>query len=438
MKRLLPCLFIALLMLGCAAQYEYLEEEVTEEGPQYTQTQIDSIIKYNRMFFFDYYQQMSRKNVFDDERCTTALEYFWNYINWDDNFKYNDFPQAARCYTELTKNNPQYSDSARIVYEMGVERFPESDYLHNALGIIYNSRGDLEKAEYHFLKASEIDPSKTEYLEPLTEIYQKQGEWDKAKETCEKILDLDPSNSTIRDRLETILRDHYSPEEFIASLKQKLELEPDNVDIWLQLAHQYQYLGKNEDAKSAVDEVLKIDGTNREALLMLGVIYENFADYNSAINTYKKILNTDPNNIDVLLSVASAYKTLGQFENSRTYCLKALSASPGLGRAYLKLGEIYESAADAKSRGKNPTYSDKLVFAIAYGLFIKASISNDYSVKENAQRKLDYLESNEILPQKSDWFMHQNDFTPSDSEYSWIKDGWDEVGYIKQYMSQYQ
>lgn len=437
MKRLLPLILIVLLM-GCAAQYEYIVEEEEEAGPQWTEVQIDSIIKFNRMYFFDYYNQMSRKSDFDDERCRKALSYFWEYIPLDNAGKYNDFPQAARCYIELAMNNPELTDSVCIVYEMGLERFPESDYLHNALGIIYKNKGDLSTAESHFITASEIDSTKPEYLIPLTEIYQLNAEWDKAKDVCEKVLALDPSASVIRDRLETILRDHFSLEEYIASLKKKLELEPENIAIWLKLSQQYLNQGKNQEAESAVNGALKLDENNVEALALLGAIKENLADHGSAIEAYKKILQSKTNDLRIMLDIASCYKNLKNYSTARTYVMKALTVEPGNGAAYLKLGEVYEACADANSRGKQATYSDKLVFTIAHGLFKKAANSNDYNARENASRKINYLENNQIIPQKSDWFMRQKQLTPNGSGYEWINNNWNEVKYISTFLKRYQ
>ena len=436
MKRLLP-LLIFLLMLGCAAEYELIEEEPEAVEPEWTPAQIDSIIRYNRMFFFDYYNQMSRKNDFTAEGCERALSYFWNYIDFDAERKYNDFPQAARCYIEWGKFIPEKSDSSRIVYEMGVERFPDSDYLHNALGIIYKNRDDLAAAEEHFLAASKIEPAKVEYLIPLTEIYQLDMKWDEAREICEKVLKIDPNNTVIRDRLETILRDYFSPEEYIAALKSKIELEPDNLDNWLNLTQQYMNQGNNQEAKKAVDETLKRDPNLIPALTLLGAVKQNLQDYSGAIESYKKILEAKPNEVIVLLDIASCYRSLKKYSSARVYIMKALNAEPGNGTAYLKLGEVYEAAADLASRGKQPTYSDKLTFTIAYGLFIKAANSDDYTARDNASRKMKYLENNLILPQKSDWFMHQDEFVPTGAAYEWIKASWDEVKYPKKYLKKY-
>ncbi|MBC8278165.1 MAG: tetratricopeptide repeat protein [FCB group bacterium] len=436
MKRILPLLILA-VFLGCAVQYELIEEEYVDEGPQWTEAQVDSIIRYNRMFFFDYYSQMSRKNEFGAEGCDRALSYFWQYIEFDTARKYNDYPQAARCYIEWAKEDELKADSARIIYEMGSERYPDSDYLHNALGIIYKNKGDLERAEMHFTAASEIDPAKADYIIPLTEIYQENLEWVKAKDACEKVLAIDPANSTIRDRMETILRDHFTPEEYIKALLSKIELEPENIDIRIKLAKQYFDQGKDQEAKTTVEAALLIDANNVEALELLGVIFENLQEYSSAIEAYKRILNHSPGRVDIILDVASNYKNLKKYTSARTYVLKALEVSPGNGAAYLKFGEIYEAAADQCSRNKQASYSDKLVFAIAFGLFDKSANSDDYDARSNASRKMKYLENNQILPQKSDWFMHQNDKLPTTDCYNWIKPGWSEVKYIESYLKRF-
>ena len=436
MKRMLPWLLLFLL-IGCAVQYEIVEEEEEVEEPQWTAAQIDSIIKYNRMFFFDYYNQMSRKNEYTVEGCQKALSYFWNYINFDSKKKYNDFPQAAKCYIEWGKYDPARSDSARMVYELGVEKFPSSDYLHNALGIIYKNQGDLETAKIHFEKASLIDSSKTEYLIPLTEIYQQTYDWDNARIACEKVLKIDPSNNVIRDRLETILQDHFTPQEYIKALNEKIELEPDNLDNWLKLAQQYMNLGDNQGAKKAVDEALKRDPNYVQALNLLGAIKQNLQDFSGAIQAYKKILKTHPKDAVVLLDISNCYKNLQNYSNARTYAIKALDANPGNGSAYLRLGEIYETVADLNSRSKQPSYSDKLAFTIAYGLFEKASLSADYNARDNATRKMQYLENNLFLPQKSDWFMHQGELVPVGEAYKWINVNWDEVKYPKEFLKRY-
>jgi|GEM_PF-901607 len=436
MKRLFPWLAMVFLM-GCAAQYEVVEEVVEEKGPQYTAAQVDSLVKFNRMFFWDYYKPMAQKEKFTVEGCQTALEYFWQYVEYDTARRYNDFGQAAQCYIEWSKYDASKSDSARIVFEIGAKRYPDSDYLQNALGIIYKNRGDLDKAVQYFSAASKIDPSKPEYVIPLTEIYQQKSEWQKAKDACEQLLKIDPANATIRDRLETILRDHFTPEEYIKALQTKIELEPENTDNRIKLARQYANLAKNAEAKAAVEGALAIDGKNTEALELYGEIIDNLGDFNGSIEAYKRILNIDSKRVDIILAVAAGYKNLKNYSSARTYVLKALEVSPGNGSAYLRFGEIFEASADQCSGGKQAAYSDKLVFTIAYGLFEKAANSDDYNAKENASRKMKYLEGNQILPQKSDWFMHQKDFTPTGDCYGWISEGWSEVQYIKQYMKRF-
>ena len=433
MKRIYPWIWIVVaLFFACAAPQEFIEEEYIDEGPVYTETQVDSIVRYNRMFFWDYYQPMARKSEFSVQGCETAMDYFWQYVEFDTAKRFNDFGQAANCYIEWSKLDETKADSARIVYEMGSERYPDSDYLHNALGIIYKNRGDLELAEKHYLAAHSIDPDNADYLIPLTEIFQQNQEWQEAKDACEKVLAIDPGNTTIRDRLE-----NFTPEEYIAALKDKIALDPDNIDNHIKLASLYLNQGKNDEALQAANDALEVDPKNVEVLEIFGRIQENFGKYNGAIEAYKRILETDPNRVDIILDIASNLKSLDNYKSARTYVLKALKVSPGNGAAYLKFGEIYEASADKSSRNKQATYDDKLVFTIAYGLFEKSANSDDYNVKDNASRKMKYLDANQILPQKSDWFMHQTETVPQGEGYKWIDDNWSEVKYIKTYLKKF-
>jgi hypothetical protein len=42
-----------------------------------------------------------------------------------------------------------------------------------------------------------------------------------------------------------------------------------------------------------------------------------------------------------------------------------------------------------------------------------------------------------LVPQKSDWFMKQNQFVPTGEAYRWIDENWDEVRYIKSFLKRY-
>ncbi|MBL7191256.1 tetratricopeptide repeat protein [bacterium] len=427
MKRLIPWVLFA-LFIGCAYQYEVVEEEYVEEEPQYSEAQIDSLIRYNRMFFYDYYKQ---------ENCRRALDYFWKYINYDTKRKYNDFAQAGQCYIKLASENPENADSARIVYEIGVERFPDSDYLHNALGIIYKNKGDAEKARYHYEHAAQIDPSKAEYWIPLSEIYTADMKWELAIEACEKALEADPNSADIRERRANLIRDHRSLEQYIAALIAEIELNPKDIEKRLALAKQYISQSAYQKAEEALQALLKIDDKNYEALKKLGEVRQNLSNYDKAIDAYKRILKFRPEDVDVKLEIASCYKSLKDYPSARVYVMKALDDRPGYGTAYLRLGEVYETAADQNSSGKIPSYDDKLVFTIAYGLFEKAANSGDYNAMDNAKRKMNYLESNLLLPQKSDWFMKQSVKHPAAGEYGWIKESWPEACYIQTYLKRY-
>ena len=430
MKKFLPWVLIALLM-GCAAQYEvyYEEEYFEEEGPQYTAVQVDSLIRYNRMFFYDYYKQ---------ERYREALDYFWQYIDYDTAHKYNDFGQAANCYIGLSQENPNLADSARLVYEIGVERFPDSDYLHNALGIIYKNKDELDKSRMYFENAAEIKSQQVKYWIPLTEIYMEQEEWELAIEACEKALEIDAVNSEIRERRAILIKEHRSPEQYIETLIGEIEIDPTDIDKRLALANQYIQQSAYKEAEKALLGLLEIDPQNCYGLKKLGEVRQHLSDYSGAIKAYKNILDFRAGDVDVKLEIASCYKSRKDYPSARVYVMKALKDRPGYGTAYLRLGEIFETAADEVSRSKQvPSYSDKLVFVIAYGLFKKAAKSDDYNARDNAGRKMRYLDNNQLLPLKSDWFMEKDTMHPKGGAYNWIKESWSEAKYIKTYLKKY-
>lgn len=70
---------------------------------------------------------------------------------------------------------------------------PSSQQNHNNLGDLYGRRGDLERAEWHFKKAIEINPHYADAMHNLANTYVQMGRYDEAIELYQEALKNKPS-----------------------------------------------------------------------------------------------------------------------------------------------------------------------------------------------------------------------------------------------------
>jgi predicted Zn-dependent protease len=252
-----------------------------------------------------------------------------------------------------------------------------------------------------------------------------------------EVLAQEPDNKEIADVLDDLIRRFLSPEEHIKSLEESVAQFPDDLEKKYDLALAYISVGQNQKALGLLETIHQREPANVRYLEALGNVQQNLSNFGAAIRAYSKILDLEPGNARIMVEISNCYRQLNDYPQARTYARRALAKDPGIGAAYVALAAIYETAADLKTQGKPPSYYDKLVFLVAYGLYLDAQQSGDYRVLDEASRHMRYLRESKLIPEYADWFMHQNDKDPTKGGgYDWINPDWPELRYIEKYLDE--
>jgi tetratricopeptide (TPR) repeat protein len=362
-----------------------------------------------------------------------AVKYFWKMIGLDTESKYNIYGRLSDCYTQLEE-----PDSAMMVLEMGLAKFPKDTYLNQILGYIYKAKGDNQKALDFYLVALNNEPENQDFLKAVGELYQKLNRVEDAITTYRKYLTLNPDDRSIQEKVTYLVRKTSSPEQYIAELLSYLQNYPDDVSKRYDLAVTYLEGGENDLAVTQLQEVLKRDSLNIRAWEKIANAYENLKRYADAIKAYDKILSADASRKDIICSEVLDYIELNDYPHARQKSQSALALDRSYGKAWVVMGRIYMASADACSRGKQLNYSDKLTYLVAFGLFKRAKEVGDYTARDEADRLTTYLSGSLLIPQKEDWFLNKKELRPKGDCYSWIKPEWDELNYINMYLSQFE
>lgn len=106
--------------------------------------------------------------------------------------------QAATVYNEMGQ-----ADKALEYYGMVLRKNPDMPQLNFQIGNIYAFKGNMEAAEKHFIRETEVQPYSPAYNN-LGNIYWSRKDIKKAREAYLKAVEIDPSNETTRANLALI------------------------------------------------------------------------------------------------------------------------------------------------------------------------------------------------------------------------------------------
>ena len=103
---------------------------------------------------------------------------------------------------------------------------PESENLHNYLGLIYLERGEIGEAIAELRESIRLFPNETWAREQLATLYENQERYFEAQLQYQQILEIDPDNLLSLTRLQALAQQNFGPTE-IADVPPVTLLNPD-------------------------------------------------------------------------------------------------------------------------------------------------------------------------------------------------------------------
>jgi len=165
------------------------------------------------------------------------------------------------------------------------------DAFDSAVEELAKDKPDLKKAEELLQKALATSPDFLEAQYNLGIVYERRGQFDKAIEAYKKAQTLDKFNShTVAANLAVgraqALAD--KTDEATLTFEETARLAPENIDVLNSLAAAYMKAGKQDDAIEYVKKVLREDNQNVTALNTLAQVYTQQKNQSMAIYVFKK------------------------------------------------------------------------------------------------------------------------------------------------------
>ncbi len=238
---------------------------------------------------------------------------------------------AALCRTnlkwyDLTKDT-NYFDLAEQQCGTVLQSNRENVAAMHALGQLYNTKGDTEKAIEYYRRGLNLDADDVALHAGLAQAFRAKGD---------------------RNRAESILKD-------------AIQLEPGNWGLHSDLGLQYLRSGRYRDAVDAYEAALDLVPDNASVLGNVASAYLYLSEFEKAAQNYERSLASDAT-ASAYSNVATMWYYDGSFDRAREYFRKAAEMTPRDYRVWSNLADA-ESQVDGYRESARQHYAEALEMA---------------------------------------------------------------------------
>ncbi len=263
------------------------------------------------------------------------------------------------------------SERAGKLLQQAVEAAPSNTPLHTSLGIYYQIAKEFEKAEHHFIRATELDPDNALTHANLASLYVDMKKPDLAIKKLEKVITLEdrggisPRNKkalvALYLKLGTALIKGAEMAQGQKAFEYALMNNPDDPKLLTKIAEAYFSINALPYAIKHFEKARGISPDNPEINYYLGIIYDESGELEKAIDAYSKLVGTDSplpmlNAEDMAnkLALILAKKAFneGNLEQAEEILVNSVVQMPDDFVAHFYLALIYENTGRNKLAAK--------------------------------------------------------------------------------------
>lgn len=238
---------------------------------------------------------------------------------------------AALCRTNLRwyslTHDTNYFNLAEQQCGTVLQSNRENVAAMNALGQLYNQKGDTQKAIEYFQRGLSLDEEDVDLRAGLAQAYRAQGDRERAEAVLKEAIQLEPGDWGLHSDLGLLYLTSGRYQDAVAAYESALALVPENASVLGNVASAYYFLGEFGEAALHWERSLAADAT--------ASAYSN---------------------------VATMWYYDGSFEKAREYFQQAAELTPSDYRVWSNLADA-ESQIESDTESARSHYQDALALA---------------------------------------------------------------------------
>ena len=257
----------------------------------------------------------------------------------------------AKAYARLGE-----PDSARMAYELAIEKEPENATAYMWLGQLLEEIGELDEALEYSLKGAQIKPDDPDYEYIIGSLYLRKGDNEKAidylKPVAEQLIwhqgaQYNLGQALLRTGKSDQAKFYLARADTAQQLQQAINEAQEavtansgNRDAWVNLSQLFWMTGQKDKAIDAYQVAVNIDPTNFALQNNLANMQIDNGQVETGIRRLHAILEVAPAMTEVWLNLGSAYANSGHYEDARRAWLTVLEQDPGNKSAQANLEQL--------------------------------------------------------------------------------------------------
>jgi tetratricopeptide (TPR) repeat protein len=191
-------------------------------------------------------------------------------------------------------SNPDFIDKAEQFCAAALQRNPNLDIVHLALGDLYLHTGQDRNAESAFKRALEINVNNVPALVGLADVYYNQQQIALAEDTYRQAIGLQPGNWTTYNALGWFLHQNGRYAEAAEQFKHLVSIDTGNMQGYSNLGTSLMMSGNFADAAPAFMRSIEIE-PSRNAYGSLGILYYYLGQLDEAVVALQQAVEMAPN-----------------------------------------------------------------------------------------------------------------------------------------------
>jgi tetratricopeptide (TPR) repeat protein len=229
----------------------------------------------------------------------------------------SDYPYITMFHEGMRFKAQGRADEAIAKLEGCLAIKQNDDAVYYALSKLELGKGNREKSAEYILKAGEIDPKNTWYIQELAYMYFEMGDFAKSSANFKKLVAIEPRNVEWQYGYAEVLVRTGETEKAIEALNKTEDQVGLNPPLSIEKYNLYMSAKQTDKALMELDKAKKMYPTDPQIIATYVDHYFSSNQQEKAVSMLKELVKADPENGRAHLALADVY--LQQKEEQKAY-----------------------------------------------------------------------------------------------------------------------
>ena len=241
----------------------------------------------------------------------------------------------------LTWQQSQIYKTAQTLWQDTLKKNPDSWLAHNNMGVLFERRGNIDEAFYHYTQRLRLQPGHAKAHYNLGVVLTRQEKYEEAVQHFSQALQIRPDYAEAHNNLGIALARQGKLEEAIHHYSEALRFQPDYAETHNNLGTTLAGQGKYVKATDHYLQALRIRPDYAEAHNNIGTALARQGKLEEAMGHFRQALQITPDYPEAHNNLGVAWSQRGDHRRAIEHFLDAVAIDPGYAEARANLSLNY-------------------------------------------------------------------------------------------------